>query len=141
MNLLKEHFHVFCTYRFYNSHTKAMDLRREEIRKNLIERAAINPRRNYTMRPSDFDDNIDEPEENEHLFLSRETLKLYNGKKKRESVVLIKESIANFGWISRNNKFNEDDTNIKKVLDEDNVVVASWINDMGLDHKEYDVSF
>jgi len=43
--LLKEHFRIFCTYRFYNSHSKAMMLQREEIRKNIILRG--NPKREY----------------------------------------------------------------------------------------------
>jgi hypothetical protein len=40
--------------------------------------------------------------------------------------------------LSRSNKFNENDIEeeiqIKKLLEEDNVVLASWINDMGMSH-------
>jgi hypothetical protein len=40
--------------------------------------------------------------------------------------------------LSRSNKFNENDIDeeqqIKKLLEEDNVVLASWINDMGMTH-------
>jgi len=40
--------------------------------------------------------------------------------------------------LSRSNKFNENDIDeeqqIKKLLEEDNVVLASWINDMGMSH-------
>lgn len=84
--------------------------------------------------------------ENEHefdsMFVSRETIKIIGGKKKssqhRDSVVLLKESLDQFAWLKRSNKFNEGDADeensIKKLLEEDNVVVASWINDMALEH-------
>jgi hypothetical protein len=40
--------------------------------------------------------------------------------------------------LSRSNKFNENDIEeeiqIKKLLEEDNVVLASWINEMGMSH-------
>lgn len=56
----------------------------------------------------------------------------------RESVVLLKEALNQFAMLSRSNKFNENDIDeeqqIKKLLEEDNVVVASWINEMGMSH-------
>jgi hypothetical protein len=52
--------------------------------------------------------------------------------------VLLKEALNQFAMLSRSNKFNENDIDeeqqIKKLLEEDNVVVASWINDMGMSH-------
>ena len=142
MNLLKEHFRAFCTYRFYNSHSKAMALRREEIRKNVMLRA--NPRRHYKFKdkPDDNELEIENEHEFDQIFLSRETIKIQSLKKKvtnhRESVVLLKEALNQFSMLSRSNKFNENDIDeeqqIKKLLEEDNVVVSSWINDMGMSH-------
>jgi len=52
--------------------------------------------------------------------------------------VLLKEALNQFSILSRSNKFNENDIDeeqqIKKLLEEDNVVVSSWINDMGMSH-------
>jgi hypothetical protein len=41
-------------------------------------------------------------------------------------------------WLSRKNAFDEEDDDYTKLPDE-NMVVASWINDMGYNHKEFDV--
>ena len=37
--LLMDSFKIFCTYRFYNSHTKAMALRKEELKSTLMKKA------------------------------------------------------------------------------------------------------
>ncbi len=37
--LLLDSFKIFCTYRFYNSHTKAMALRKEELKYSVIKKA------------------------------------------------------------------------------------------------------
>ena len=50
---------------------------------------------------------------------------------------MLKETLKKFGLMGRADRFNEnvdEDYTIKKLLEEDNVVVASWINDMGLNH-------
>ena len=48
----------------------------------------------------------------------------------------MKEQINKIAWIkNRSNKFNEDfgeEELNRKLLEEDNIVVASWINDMGI---------
>ena len=75
-----------------------MLLRREEIRKNVLQRA--DPRRNYVMKDS-VPENEEFAIENEHeydsVFVSRDTIKLFGAKKKstqhRDSVVLLKESL------------------------------------------------
>lgn len=36
--LILDHFRIFCTYRFYNSHMKAMQVRREEMEQFMAER-------------------------------------------------------------------------------------------------------
>ena len=81
MNLLKENFKVFCTYRFYNSHSKAMTLRRDEIRKNLINRVnKQGDRRQYQLKDYDYFDEIKEENqlpESDQVFMDRETLKFY----------------------------------------------------------------
>ena len=50
----------------------------------------------------------------------------------------MKEVLSNFAMLDRENKFNENDIDeeqqIRKLLEEDNVVVSSWINDMGMSH-------
>ena len=55
---------------------------------------------------------------------------------------MMTEKLEQFGWISRQNNFNEgegDDETLKKFLEEDNLVVASWINDLGNGQSEFDV--
>ncbi len=37
--LLLDAFKIFCTYRFYNSHSKAMALRKEELKNTLVKKA------------------------------------------------------------------------------------------------------
>ena len=76
--LLKEHFRIFCTYRFYNSHSKAMMLQREEIRKNIILRG--NPKREYKETQETEKPEIENEEEFDKVFLSRDTIR--NFKKK-----------------------------------------------------------
>lgn len=50
----------------------------------------------------------------------------------------MKEVLNKFAMLDRENKFNENDIDeeqqIRKLLEEDNVVVSSWINDMGMSH-------
>ncbi len=57
-------------------------------------------------------------------------------KQSHESLMLMKEQINKISWIkNRSNKFNEDfgeEELNRKLLEEDNIVVASWINDMGI---------
>jgi hypothetical protein len=36
--LILEHFRIYCTYRFYNSHMKAMQVRREEMEQFLADK-------------------------------------------------------------------------------------------------------
>ena len=63
----------------------------------------------------------------------------------QSSVVLLKEQLNQFALFTRSNKFNEgnedEEQQLHKLLEEDNIVAASWINDMGLGHKEFDVSW
>ena len=44
-----------------------------------------------------------------------------------------------YNWIKRKNAYNEDDVEYSN-LPEENMIVASWIDDMGNNHKEFDVS-
>ncbi len=44
-----------------------------------------------------------------------------------------------YNWFKRKNAYNEDDVDYTN-LPEENMVVATWINDMGNSHKEFDVS-
>ncbi len=49
------------------------------------------------------------------------------------------QSLGQYNWIKRNNKYNEDELDIQN-LPEENLIVASWINDFGQQQKEFDVS-
>jgi len=45
-----------------------------------------------------------------------------------------------FNWLKRKNIYNEDaDEEELKEPAEENLIVATWINDMEGDHKEFDV--
>jgi hypothetical protein len=45
-----------------------------------------------------------------------------------------------FNWIKRKNIYNEDaEEEELKVPAEENLIVATWINDMEGEHKEFDV--
>lgn len=44
-----------------------------------------------------------------------------------------------YQWLRRKNNYNEEEEN-EVALDEDNLVVTSWINDLGKTQNEFDVS-
>ena len=47
--------------------------------------------------------------------------------------------LGQVNWIKRNNKYNEDEVDIQN-LPEENLIVASWINDLGTQQQEFEVS-
>jgi hypothetical protein len=44
-----------------------------------------------------------------------------------------------YQWLRRKNNYNEEEEN-EVALDEDNLVVSTWINDLGKTQNEFDVS-
>jgi hypothetical protein len=70
----------------------------------------------------------------EELFLSPSTVPKLMVKKETMSVKASENLIGSQNnWIKRKNAFNEDDVDYTN-LPEENMVVATWINDMGNNH-------
>lgn len=55
------------------------------------------------------------------------------------AALLASQQLGNYNWIKRKNAYNEDDVDYTN-LPEENMIVATWINDMGNNLKEFDVS-
>lgn len=128
--LFEEHFKIFCLYRFYNSHTKAMQMRQEEL--DLL-------KQNKNTRGDDEDLFVTP---GLSTFKNKLELNSANPFARSSTAKHLQEqqqSLGQVNWIKRNNKYNEDELDIQN-LPEENLIVASWINELGQQQKEFDVS-
>lgn len=88
--LILDHFRIFCTYRFYNSHLKAMQIRREEL--------------DQFIQDKKKEKGVDE------LFVTSNAIIRLKQKQTMKGKYKEVEEFDQFNMFKRKNNYNEDDS-------------------------------